>query len=302
MNLIIKGNNTIGWNICWQPTGVTYTFGLANYKCSIFIDGTLSDYFFMDYRTSDLAEAYTATDDIDVYLNVNDGKLYWDNSLIQLVGTGSQQTIWDLGGDISLKTTELEPYITASFDVSGTSYPQLSWTHYPKGYRTGYAIYRSVVSGCGSPSGTFTKIAQPLKYATSYTDYDFAVGGPITAYYKIRTVNGTRESEDSYTKNICVGLYKGKGTIEKFDFSLNQNYPNPFNPTTAITYSLAENSFVTISVYDLLGNKISQLVNEYQIAGKFEISFDGNDLSTGVYLYVMRAGKFTDVKKLILIK
>jgi hypothetical protein len=225
-NRTSNSNNTIGWNICWQPTGVTYTFGLANYKCSIYKDGTLSDYFYIDYRTSDLAEAYQSwNDDIDVYFNVINGKLYWNYSLTQLVGTGSEETIWDLSPNITQITTELEPYTVASFSVSGSTYPQLSWTHWPEGYRTGYAVYRSVVSGCGSQASAFTKIASLSANATSYTDYDFSVGGPITAYYKIRAVNGTRESEDSDIENICVGLYKDNKSYNSFDYSLDQNFP-----------------------------------------------------------------------------
>jgi hypothetical protein len=141
-----QNNVNIGWYICWKAIS-NDSFGLANYKVIVRTDGQTTDYFFIDYRTSDLPESYNSTEDIDIYLNVNNGLLYWDYSLTQLIGTNTQFTIWDLSEIISCKTTELEPYTTLSFNIGGNQYPQLTWTHYPKGYRTGYAIYRSVVSG-----------------------------------------------------------------------------------------------------------------------------------------------------------
>jgi len=86
------------------------------------------------------------------------------------------------------------------------------------------------------------------------------------------------------------------------DFSLEQNYPNPFNPVTTIQYSIPQRSNVTLKVYDLLGNEIATLVDEYKPAGKYEVEWDASNLSTGVYLYKLTAGEFSSVKKLVLLK
>jgi phosphatidylserine/phosphatidylglycerophosphate/cardiolipin synthase-like enzyme len=85
-------------------------------------------------------------------------------------------------------------------------------------------------------------------------------------------------------------------------YSLEQNYPNPFNPKTNIKYSIPENSFVTLKIYDLLGREIKTLVNQNQISGKYSITFDMSGFASGLYLYKMQAGNFSDTRKMILVK
>jgi photosystem II stability/assembly factor-like uncharacterized protein len=85
-------------------------------------------------------------------------------------------------------------------------------------------------------------------------------------------------------------------------FALEQNYPNPFNPTTKISYSVPKTSVVELKVYDLLGRTVATLVNSEQTVGTHTVSFDAKGLSSGVYLYTMKAGDFTATKSLLLIK
>ncbi len=85
-------------------------------------------------------------------------------------------------------------------------------------------------------------------------------------------------------------------------YNLEQNYPNPFNPTTEINYSLPKSSFVNISVYNLLGDKVSTLINRKQSAGKYSVEFNAGNLPSGVYFYSIQAGNFSDTKKLVLLK
>jgi hypothetical protein len=85
-------------------------------------------------------------------------------------------------------------------------------------------------------------------------------------------------------------------------FELYQNYPNPFNPITKIKFSLPEDSYVEIKVYDVLGREIVTLLSENRKAGYHEITFDASNLPSGVYFYRIKAGKFADVKKMILMK
>jgi len=85
-------------------------------------------------------------------------------------------------------------------------------------------------------------------------------------------------------------------------FVLSQNYPNPFNPSTKISYSVPKSSLVTIKVYDVLGKKITTLLNEEKSVGNYEVEFNGRNLSSGVYFYKMQAGDFVETKKLILMK
>jgi Glycosyl hydrolase family 59/Secretion system C-terminal sorting domain len=85
-------------------------------------------------------------------------------------------------------------------------------------------------------------------------------------------------------------------------FSLDQNYPNPFNPTTEIHYQLPENSFVTLKVYDILGREVATLINERQNVGNYNVTFNAGHLSSGVYLYRLQAGAYSNTKKLLLVK
>lgn len=87
-------------------------------------------------------------------------------------------------------------------------------------------------------------------------------------------------------------------------FELSQNYPNPFNPETKISYSLTTPSNVSLKVYDVLGNEVAALVNEFQQAGTYTASFNTqrSSLSSGAYFYTLRAGNFISSKKMLLIK
>ncbi len=85
-------------------------------------------------------------------------------------------------------------------------------------------------------------------------------------------------------------------------FSLSQNYPNPFNPTTKIKYQLPELSKVRLTVYDVLGREIKVLVDQEKPAGTYEVEFDAANLPSGVYFYRIEAGKYSDTKKLLLLK
>jgi hypothetical protein len=86
------------------------------------------------------------------------------------------------------------------------------------------------------------------------------------------------------------------------DFVLYQNYPNPFNPATIINFELAEETNVTIKVYDILGRVVTELVNGNLNEGKHKVNFNAANLTNGVYFYTIEAGSFRDTKKMILLK
>ncbi len=86
------------------------------------------------------------------------------------------------------------------------------------------------------------------------------------------------------------------------EYALLQNYPNPFNPSTVISYQLPVSSDIVLKVFDVLGNEITTLVDEFKIAGRYEVEYDASTLPSGVYFYQLRAGEYTAVKKMILLK
>ncbi len=86
------------------------------------------------------------------------------------------------------------------------------------------------------------------------------------------------------------------------EFNLLQNYPNPFNPATKINYTIPQQGFVLLKIYDVLGNEVTTLVDEYREVGSYEITFDASMLSSGIYFYKLQAGDFVQTKKMILVK
>jgi hypothetical protein len=85
-------------------------------------------------------------------------------------------------------------------------------------------------------------------------------------------------------------------------FNLFQNYPNPFNPVTNIQYQIAEKQLVTLKIYDVIGNEIAVLINEVKDAGTYNVEFNADRFSSGVYYYTLKAGSFISTKKMILLK
>ncbi|MBK7230424.1 MAG: T9SS type A sorting domain-containing protein [Ignavibacteriales bacterium] len=86
------------------------------------------------------------------------------------------------------------------------------------------------------------------------------------------------------------------------EFKLDQNYPNPFNPSTKISWQSPVSGHQKLKIYDVLGNEVVTLVNEYKSAGSYEIEFNASSLSSGVYFYKLQAGSFVQTKKMILMK
>jgi len=86
------------------------------------------------------------------------------------------------------------------------------------------------------------------------------------------------------------------------DYALYQNYPNPFNPTTVISYQLPVTSFVTLKVYDLLGREMATLVNEEIPAGEYEVEFNAPNLPSGIYFYQLKAGQYSETRKMVLLR
>ena len=99
-----------------------------------------------------------------------------------------------------------------------------------------------------------------------------------------------------------IQAVSGKNQLP-FMYALYQNYPNPFNPVTKINYDLPENNVVSIKIFDILGKVVSEPVkNEKKSAGKYSVEFDASNLPSGVYYYEMRAGSYSETKKMVLIK
>jgi len=167
----------------------------------------------------------------------------------------------------------------------------LNWSTATELNNSGFQIERSngseyQVVGFVAGYGTTTEVKN-----YSFNDQNVNAG---TYSYRLKQIDfdGTFE----YSNAIEVDVFGVK------EFTLGQNYPNPFNPATTINFSLAEPSFVKLAVFNLLGEEVQVLKNEYMNAGSFNVSFNASSLPSGMYLYKIETAQFSSVRKMMLMK
>ena len=184
---------------------------------------------------------------------------------------------------------------------------QINWTTATETNNTGFEVQRSqdyknerlkdwAVIGFVPGYGTTT---EPQFY--SFTDEAVEPG---TYHYRLKQIDFDGSFE--YSKIVEVTIRAPK------EFSLSQNYPNPFNPVSSIQYVISSTQFVTLKVYDVLGNEVAVLVNEEKPAGDYTIEFDAKGLTSGVYFYQLlvsalpskdgKAGSFIQTRKMVLLR
>jgi len=175
----------------------------------------------------------------------------------------------------------------------------LTWETATEVNNYGFEIQRSVVGTTHELSLQWEKVGFVEGHGNSnsskhYSYVDNSVRAGQSYSYRLKQIDFDGQFEYSSIVNVEVGV--------PMEFSLAQNYPNPFNPSTSIEYSVPSNEFVTLKIYDVLGNTVSTLVNENKEAGKYNITFDASNLTSGIYFYSINAGGFTQVKKMMLVK
>jgi hypothetical protein len=127
---------------------------------------------------------------------------------------------------------------------------------------------------------------------------------PGKRYYRIREVDSS--SAVRYSSKVAVVNFPTAAVAEAGPlpdrFAVLQNYPNPFNPKTVVSYQLSVVSEVRLEVYDILGREVATLVNEKKPAGRYQVTFDGTRVSSGVYFYRLTAGRYVESRRMLLIK
>jgi hypothetical protein len=212
---------------------------------------------------------------------------------------------------------------------------QTAVTVYPYTSLTGIDIYVTRISSLEVPftasiSGKVTLNNKVISDAIVYAQrdglyYGFAatndrgeyeikglpIGNYILVVHRIGASSATRNLSLTMegTINVCFNI----STFEEAplfnlnnsapgEFKLSQNYPNPFNPATKIDYSLPVSGMVKVTVFNSLGQAVKVLVNQVQNSGSYSLTFDGSNLSSGIYYYRIETGSFVDTKKMILVK
>ena len=137
-----------------------------------------------------------------------------------------------------------------------------------------------------------------LKYDLSQPVY-FSFYFRINAVWE-KIINGRTLLVESSMTDMVSAINNNEINLRKY--SLIQNYPNPFNPSTNLEFEIPELGFVSLKVYDALGQVVRTLINDSRPAGNYKVEFDGSDLPSGVYFYRLESGEFSETKRMILLK
>ncbi|HPN38739.1 MAG TPA: M14 family zinc carboxypeptidase [Melioribacteraceae bacterium] len=195
--------------------------------------------------------------------------------------------------NIQLTPTNPIPVELVSFTVNKINKGiTLNWITATETNNKGFEILRSVNNGLWEilafipGKGTSSEIN---KY--NFDDLNITTG---IYSYKLKQIDYDGSYKISDVINVDFN--------SPINFELSQNYPNPFNPITTINYSIPQDNFVTLKVFDVLGKEVYNLVDEFQKSGKYSIKFNAENLTSGVYIYRLKSGDYNSMKKLMLIK
>ncbi len=148
----------------------------------------------------------------------------------------------------------------------------------------------------GFRAATGSKFVAKIGTGSSASEGLSTAPSGIVAVSTSATANEERPEKRAATESVS------EGSALPTAFALFQNYPNPFNPTTTIRYALPRSAKVVLAVYDVLGRKAMELVNETKAAGFYEVSLNAGSLSSGTYLYRLQAGEYVETRKMVVMK
>ena len=190
-----------------------------------------------------------------------------------------------------------------NFPDTSTSYRAFNYTSLP------FGLNRPVIT-CYNEGGI-----NYLDAGNGYTSYQWSNGAATqriqissidTYYVFVNYGTGMLSSERKVVANLSdpcssTGLISNGNEIVT-SYKLFQNYPNPFNPTTNIRFTIPKSEFVTLKIYNALGEVMHTLVNEYKLSGDYLFSFDAAGYSSGIYYYKLETSSFSETRKMLLIK
>jgi hypothetical protein len=222
------------------------------------------------------------------------------------------------GGSWSGVGIGLTPYLVHSLAVSGTNIfagtcgsgvflstdGGTNWSTVNNGLAND-SVWSLAISGIKLFAGTNGGIFLSTNNGTSWSAVNTGLSSTSVAALAVSGSNLFAGTQNGVWRRPLSDLVTsvGRATTEfPAHFILTQNYPNPFNPSTTINYAIPARARVTLSVFNMLGQKVAELVKDEQTAGSYSVTFDGTRLASGVYFYRLEAGSFVQTKKLILLK
>lgn len=189
--------------------------------------------------------------------------------------------------------------LTAFTAIAGAGEVQLNWTTATETNNDHWDIERAT-----SVDGPWVKIHEEpgqgtVSTETNYVYVDRMVQNGETYWYRLTdvTITGERVSHP-----VVSATPENQSEQVPGEFALKQNFPNPFNPTTTFEFAIAEPGFTTLKIYNLLGREVASVVEEYLEARLYHLTWGAGNLPSGVYLYTLTNGNFSDTRKLLLMK
>jgi hypothetical protein len=173
----------------------------------------------------------------------------------------------------------------------------LEWRTATEVNNYGFDIERTVNPRANQKVWTTIGFIEGHGNSNSPKDYSFVdsdLSGANIIYYRLKQIDN--DGSYAYSHEVEISF------ISPDKYSLGQNYPNPFNPSTKIHYKIAQNEFVNLSVYNVLGKEVAVLVNEIQSQGTYSVVFSADNLPGGVYFYRLETQNFVQTSKMLLIK
>lgn len=229
--------------------------------------------------------------------------MYWFNCFLKVYRNSDNEVvdILDLAYHFNDLTNLILPVEFISFSANTISQNSviLKWTTATETNNYGFEIQRKVINQHSVvDNNEFEKIGfvEGSGNSSSTKHYSFVdnqLSGGNKFAYRLKQID--HDGTFSYSSIQEVEL-----TLSKYE--LTQNYPNPFNPATTIEYSLPQAGDVSLTLYNLLGEKVEEIVNEYKESGIYKVDLDANNLTSGVYIYVLRANGNTISKKMTILR
>jgi hypothetical protein len=296
-----EGNSTTdkdewdGFHFKWMKkdavNGSEKPFGHAFYIVTN--DHNTNTFFYLDMRD---ATTNYSPNIYFLYDAENNKYRYFNGNAFVTIADGSILRIWDINSSHSATNIgELHTYWDhVLIPLTSGDHPHFVWGPHPN-LSTYILEYRSTGSWTQwktFAADIFEKIEDELVLGEPYDLFSY-----LTSFRMVSSSDESNIVEYYLEKELDK-----KGTDAPFTFALSQNYPNPFNPSTNISFSLPEPEQVIINVYDVLGRLITSLVNQKFEQGKHKVSFDASGIASGFYIYRITAGKFSDIKKMQVLK
>jgi len=240
--------------------------------------------------------------------SINDGTPTSDTLIVPLLGKGTNQIVYDISvkigsvlhdfvSDLEFNLTHNGIFDTLIYRINGNGGVDFKNTYLNDNVGIPFDEAKAPFAGIFIPHNSLSN------FSTSSVSGEW-----------ILTIIDHKSGDDGIlqdwalliSESSIVGVEEENNIIVPNSITMSQNYPNPFNPSTRIQYAISSTQFITLKVYDILGNEITTLVNEEKPAGVYEVEFKISTIkhlpSSGIYFYQLKAGNYTETKKMVLVK